>query len=67
MKDRTIMVSNSSPTPMVAPNWPTDIKSLESMAIMVTAKTIPAVVTTFPELATARMSPVLSPAALSSK
>ncbi|SIN59426.1 Uncharacterised protein [Mycobacteroides abscessus subsp. abscessus] len=37
------------------------------MAIIVVANTMPAVVTTLPELATARIRPVLSPALLSSR
>ncbi|SII12226.1 Uncharacterised protein [Mycobacteroides abscessus subsp. abscessus] len=52
---------------MMEPSWPTDSRSLESMAIIVVANTMPAVVTTLPELATARIRPVLSPALLSSR
>ncbi|SKX34733.1 Uncharacterised protein [Mycobacteroides abscessus subsp. massiliense] len=67
MNDRTMSVSSSRPSPIMDPSWPTDNRSLESMAIIVVANTMPAVVTTLPELATALIKPVFSPALLSSR
>ncbi len=52
---------------MMEPIWPTESKSLDSIAIMVTANTKPAVVTTLPDLATALIRPVFKPALLSSR
>lgn len=48
MNERTIRVSNSRPSPIVVPTWPTTRRSLTSMEAMVNANTSPAAVTTFP-------------------
>ena len=62
MKDRITRVSNNKPRPMVVPTWARIFNSMNAMAAIVTAKTIPADVTTEPLPPIARMMPVLSPA-----
>src|ERR1700743_1746516 len=66
MNERTISVSNSSPRPMVVPIWPSTWNPLNTNAHMVPAKTRPAEVTTEPDPAIARMTPVFRPAWISS-
>jgi hypothetical protein len=66
MNDRTIRVSNSKPSAIVVPIWPSTIRSLNMNDAMVKANTSPAAVTTEPLPAIARMMPVLMPAPSSS-
>ena len=66
MNDRTISVSNSRPSAIVVPIWPSTSRSLKMNDAMVNANTSPAAVTTEPLPAIDRMMPVLIPAWISS-
>ena len=66
MNERTISVSKIRPTPMVVPIWASTISSPKAKPHIVNAKTSPAAVTTEPVPAIVLMSPVLSPAPISS-
>src|SRR4029077_7849312 len=66
MNDRTISVSNSSPSAIVVPIWPSTRRTLKMNDAMVKANTSPAAVSTKPLPAMDRMMPVLMPAWISS-
>jgi antitoxin VapB len=66
MNDRTISVSNSRPSAIVVPIWPSTRRSLKMNDAMVKANSRPAAVTTDPLPAIDRMMPVLMPAWISS-
>ncbi|CKT01891.1 Uncharacterised protein [Mycobacterium tuberculosis] len=59
-------MSNSNPIMIVVPIWPTTRRSLATIEPMVKANTSPAMVTTRPVPAMARIMPVLRPAPISS-
>ncbi len=61
MNDRTIRVSNSSPSAIVRADLRHDFRSLNTNDAIVAANTRPADVTTDPVPAIARMMPVFSP------
>lgn len=62
IKDRTINVSRRRPMPAIEPNMPTEVRPQDTMAVTATANTMPAVVTSRPDIVAGRIRPVLSSA-----